>query len=738
MKLQRVEIERFRSAGSVSLEDTDNFNVLIGKNNSGKSTILLGIDAFFNCLRAESLVSLEPPFGRSVDFTGQNLSEPLTFTLTFALTESERANLLAEIVKEAQQLRNVIEGIESSLLISVSVAIAPQPNSYSYVSGIRVFGATTPTGHARVLLTLTAKTADELAIRQKRIGNSNQRVTDLSRLMDSFDVEDFNRVKKDEGETRAYLRYRLSSRRIIDGSPESLQLIEQLIRGSDTFPAFRASAIAYRNELVAEMKANAAEPLSNLLQTFSGEQASVPRYALDLLKRIAATKVLFLTERREPVGRAEARQLLDYKVSRGGPERLLAIQRKIETLLGVKVDAFESSHSGPGERNAEMDVDEFLLEVNGSGVKEALRLILDVELKKPMILLVEEPEVHLHPALEINMMQYLKEISKDCQVFLTTHSTNFLDLASAQGVYFITKSDKQTNVKRLTREEVESEIPRDLGMRLSSLFMFDRLVFVEGLSDELILREFAASLGLNLSEANVGFVHLQGARNFAHFANEATFSLLSKRRVRCTFIIDRDERDDAEVTQMRNTLGDRAKLHVLKRRELENYLIEAKAIAEFIRMKLTMGGTQSSAEIGVEAVQQMILNVAEELRSIVTLKRASRNILGTIHQSLDWQQSDKFDDFGAKVQSEIERLRGELAKQEARIATVAAETKRLVDGTFQNGWISLVPGDLLIDEVCKRFGARYKKVNDGPRLAALFGKVTIDPELSELIKAIAS
>ncbi|NER06645.1 MAG: AAA family ATPase, partial [Okeania sp. SIO3C4] len=33
------------------------------------------------------------------------------------------------------------------------------------------------------------------------------------------------------------------------------------------------------------------------------------------------------------------------------------------------------------------------------------------EFEQPNILLIEEPEIHLHPALEISMMRYLKRIT---------------------------------------------------------------------------------------------------------------------------------------------------------------------------------------------------------------------------------------------------------------------------------------------------------------------------------------
>jgi len=118
------------------------------------------------------------------------------------------------------------------------------------------------------------------------------------------------------------------------------------------------------------------------------------------------------------------------------------------------------------------------------------------------------------------MMRFLKEISQTSQVFITTHSTNFLDSGDYQRIYLVTKgyfvtSYKITLIEALALKEAEAKIPIELGIRLSSLFMYDRLVFVEGPSDELMIREFCNKLSVNLSRGNVGFILLRGIGNLS-------------------------------------------------------------------------------------------------------------------------------------------------------------------------------------------------------------------------------
>ena len=266
-----------------------------------------------------------------------------------------------------------------------------------------------------------------------------------------------------------------------------------------------------------------------------------------------------LEETREQIGRDEAEALLNLKVTRGGPEQLSNIQRTVRSLLGVEVDAFQSEEP---EEDPDQDVPLKWISIaswsdaNGAGVREALRLILDLEFKRPSLILIEEPEVHLHPGLEHVVYSYLRDKSQDVQMFVTTHSTSFVDSVSFQNIYLVSRDDAQRTVcQTLDVGDGVLKIPAELGLRLSTVFMYDRLVFVEGPSDEAVLRELAKILDRDLAKANVGFVQMGGVRNFAHFAAQTTLELLTRRNIKRWFVTDRDERDDEDVNQMLQRLG---------------------------------------------------------------------------------------------------------------------------------------------------------------------------------------
>jgi len=503
--------------------------------------------------------------------------------------------------------------------------------------------------------------------------------------------------------------------------------INELWSGLETYEAFISEINALVDALASQLREEEAQDLVHPLKTFGGDVATIPDYVASLLERVGELKVHYLRERRAPIGRQEAKQLLELKVKRGGLERLQEIQNTIEGLLGVTVDAFEGEdRPGPRSEAAEMDVDNFLVQVNGAGIREALRILLDVEFFEPDILLVEEPEIHLHPAMETSLMQYLKRIGRDTQVIVSTHSTNFLDVAEMRNVYLVSKRATETTVQLLNPTDIEAEVPRELGIRLSSLFMFDRLAFVEGQTDEAILRELATTLGANLSQSNVGFIPMGGARNFAYFAAEGTMGFLNRRQVDMWFVLDRDERDEADVKRMTEKAGEDTHVIVLDRRELENYLIDPSGLGAFISLKREMAGLDPVA-LEEADLQKALDDCAESLRDFTVRKRLERRIGSPLYIPKNSK------DLGAG----LETLRQALDERINSLQEVEAICREELDRSWDKDKFSMVPGDELLDCVCKCWDVRYhKERGDGARLASLIQASSIPKEIRDLVQAL--
>ena len=460
MKLENVIIKKFRSIEDGELAICGEFNVLIGKNNSGKSSVLSAINAFFNCVKNGEVLALNPNVGKEIDFFNKNTQIPIEITLLFYLTKPEMDVLITDIVTEAPQMKNALDGIEPSLHLSVTLAVMPPPLTFSYIQEIalkampKIGGESFP---GRIIINIDKKSALEISQNLLR----SKELDEISGILNSQDLDILiRRSLRPDLLERPPLEY--LSRNL---NREIIKILEERVGKQASIEDIKSAipdiSTIYKEESIFTLN----KTLQNKVQTFAGEEASIPRYVKNLLKTIGAIKVIYLTEKRKPIGKEEADRLLSLKTRRGAKEDLRRIQETVSALLGVHIDAFQSEPSLSGnETSAEMDVDNFLVEVNGSGIKEALRLLLDVEFEHPNILLVEEPEIHLHPALETSMMRYLKRISCKSQVFITTHSTNFLDTAEMNNVYLVTKSNS-TQIHQIDIGEAEARIPQELGIR---------------------------------------------------------------------------------------------------------------------------------------------------------------------------------------------------------------------------------------------------------------------------------
>ena len=473
MKVEAIEIRNFRSVASCKLGSCGGLNVLIGKNNSGKSNILSAIDAFFKVVSNGEIVSLDSPINKEVDFYKKNLETPAEITFTFSLSEEERSELMDSIIEDSPRMTNAVENLESSLWLSVRISFNLVPNRYSCVNRISLVllnedGRPDPSSE-KIILDINQEAALEFHKKYRQYQHDESVIKALLQFLRLVNRDAWDRIRRGLSENISISRlYRTMSPsmspRVLE-DPDVQSIVESVLRNSETYEEFRSTLQAEIDSLTRYTgNSDRHELEQESVETFSGREDAIPKHVLRILQKLSEVKVLNVTDNRRSIGRDEAQKLLNLKTRRGGQDPLKRIQEIVLSLLGVQVDAFSGEETTRrGDISAELDVDDFVVEVNGSGIKEALRLLLDIEFEGPDLLLVEEPEIHLHPALETNMMHYLKEVSQNCQVFITTHSTNFLDAATMENIYLVSKTES-TIAQRLNQDEVEEQIPIELGI----------------------------------------------------------------------------------------------------------------------------------------------------------------------------------------------------------------------------------------------------------------------------------
>lgn len=148
-------------------------------------------------------------------------------------------------------------------------------------------------------------------------------------------------------------------------------------------------------------------------------------------------------------------------------------------------------------------------------------LLLGREPEGLPLLLVEEPEAHLHPQRQLRLMQFLKtaaegkvqdEEGRKVQVILSTHSPN---LASGLPVANTVLLDGETahplshDHTRLSISDY-SFLERFLDATKANLFFAHGVLIVEGDGEALVLPAIARAIGLDLSAHGVSIVNVKG------------------------------------------------------------------------------------------------------------------------------------------------------------------------------------------------------------------------------------
>lgn len=185
------------------------------------------------------------------------------------------------------------------------------------------------------------------------------------------------------------------------------------------------------------------------------------------------------------------------------------------------------------------------------------------------MLIIEEPEAHLHPSLQYKLLKYIqKRLSPEKtsrQVFLTTHSTHITAAAGLEPIICLGLSEADGGVhvayparvfgESLGGKASRNYVERYLDATKSNMLFAKGVIFVEGIAEQLLVPCLSQCIGRPIETHHVAVIAVGGV-TFKHFLplfgagdDEPLRRYALRRPVACT--VDADPARKAKIKDAR-------------------------------------------------------------------------------------------------------------------------------------------------------------------------------------------
>ena len=243
-------------------------------------------------------------------------------------------------------------------------------------------------------------------------------------------------------------------------------------------------------------------------------------------------------------------------VERYHKDKIQSLEKRLKSPLktflpnikDVRFEAKERASYGL-RRDIEILVDDGVLtslKKKGDGVKSlfSIALLSSVESNKSRIILIDEPENHLHPEAIHYINSVISDLSVNNQMIISSHNPIFVDRLNINNNIIV------ENGKAIPATKID-EIRKNIGVRCSdNLIYADYVIVVEGQSDKELLKKYFSNypeLKKLLNSNKISIRVIDGTHNLES-------EVYSLDRYLCNYLIllDHDGASKSAVNNLKN------------------------------------------------------------------------------------------------------------------------------------------------------------------------------------------
>jgi ABC-type cobalamin/Fe3+-siderophores transport system ATPase subunit len=267
----------------------------------------------------------------------------------------------------------------------------------------------------------------------------------------------------------------------------------------------------------------------------------------------------------------------------------------------------------------------------GFGFQIWLQLLTHVlNAKKSDILVVDEPEIYLHPDLQHKILELLRNV--DARIVLATHSVEIINSVETSEVLLVEKTNK--SAKRISDLEELQKVSNLLGsgqnIQLTRLARGKRILFVEGKDLKLLtkLSKICKSEEL-FSSGEITVIPIEGFTQHDRIIHTNWgFTQILGEELRIAVLLDRDYRSDEEVNIVVGKLTKEVALaHILDKKEIENYFLIPsainKAIENKLRERINLGSLDKIPDLDIN---EILKKLSEKLKTATSSQLISHKL----------------------------------------------------------------------------------------------------------------